>query len=176
MQYDTNATASDGAAIRAFVGLGSNLDDPRAQLQCALLALTGLPLTKLLARSSLYRSAPLGGLEQPDYLNAVVALETGLSATGLLIELQAIELQQGRVRSTQRWQSRTLDLDLLLYGEMRLHDETLTVPHPGMAQRAFVLYPLQEIAPDLFIPGLGALSTLIARCPRADLRRLDGAP
>jgi 2-amino-4-hydroxy-6-hydroxymethyldihydropteridine diphosphokinase len=78
------------------------------------------------------------------------------------------------VRSAQRWQARTLDLDLLLYGELRLHDTALTVPHPGLSERAFVLYPLQEIAPDLVVPGLGELSALIAHCPRADLQRLDG--
>ncbi len=174
MHFDTKATAFDTAMVRAFIGLGSNLDEPRVQLQRALQALTELPRTKLATHSSLYRSAPLGGLDQPDYLNAVAALETHLSAPALLVELQAIETRQGRVRDAQRWQSRTLDLDLLLYGELQLHDEALTVPHPGMAQRAFVLYPLQEIAPDLVIPGLGALSALTAQCPRTDLHCLGG--
>ena len=137
-------------------------------------SLSELPHTRLAAHSALYRSAPLGGLDQPDYLNAVTALDTQLSADVLLAELQAIEQNQGRVRSAQRWQARTLDLDLLLYGELQLQDAVLTVPHPGMTERAFVLYPLQEIAPGLVVPGLGALSTLIAHCPRADLHRLDG--
>lgn len=170
MHLDTKATAFDPAVIRAYVGLGSNLDDPQAQLQRAMQALTEIPDTQLVAHSGLYRSAPLGGLDQPDYLNAVAALDTQLSAMALLTELQAIEHRQGRVRSTQRWQPRTLDLDLLLYGEMQLQDAALTVPHPGLPSRAFVLYPLQEIAPDLVIPGLGELSALIAKCPRGDLQ------
>lgn len=172
MHLDTKATAFDTAVIRAFVGLGSNLDDPQAQLRRALQALSELPHTQLAAHSGLYRSAPLGGLDQPDYLNAVAALDTRLSAPALLAALQAIEDRQGRVRSAQRWQARTLDLDLLLYGEQQLQDAALTVPHPGLAERAFVLYPLQEIAPDLVIPGLGELSVLIAKCPRADLHCL----
>ena len=175
MPIDTKATAFDTVVIRAFVGLGSNLDNPQEQLRRALQALSELPRTQLVAHSNLYRSAPLGGLDQPDYLNAVAALDTHLSAPELLTELQAIEQRQGRVRSAQRWQARTLDLDLLLYGEQQLHDAVLTVPHPGMAERAFVLYPLQEIAPDLVIPGLGELSALIAQCPRADLQCLDGS-
>lgn len=169
---NTKATASDTAVIRAFVGLGSNLDDPRAQLRRALQALTELPETQCAAHSSLYRSAPLGGFDQPDYLNAVAALDTRMPASALLAALQAIEQRQGRVRGTQRWQSRTLDLDLLLYGDMQLRDAALTVPHPGISARAFVLYPLQEIAPGLIVPGLGELSVLIAHCPRADLHCL----
>lgn len=175
MHLDTKATAFDTAVIRAFVGLGSNLDNPQAQLRRALRALTELPLTLLAAHSSLYRSAPLGGLDQPDYLNAVAALDTRLSAPELLAALQTIEHQQGRVRSAQRWQARTLDLDLLLYGELQLQDAALTVPHPGIRERAFVLYPLREIAPDLVIPGLGELSALIANCPRATLQCLDSS-
>ncbi len=166
------ATAFNTTVMRAFVGLGSNLDDPRAQLRRALQALTEIPETQLAAYSSLYRSAPLGGLDQPDYLNAVAALDTRLSAAALLAAMQAIEHRQGRVRDAQRWQSRTLDLDLLLYGKLQLQDAVLTVPHPGLSERAFVLYPLQEIAPDLVIPGLGDLTALIAQCPRADLHCL----
>jgi 2-amino-4-hydroxy-6-hydroxymethyldihydropteridine diphosphokinase len=173
MHLDTKATASDTAMIRAFVGLGSNLDDPQTQLQRALRALAELPHTRLAMHSGLYRSAPLGSLDQPDYLNAVAALDTQLSAADLLAALQAIERRQGRVRSAQRWEARTLDLDLLLYGELQLHDAALTVPHPGLRERAFVLYPLQAIAPDLIIPGLGELSALIAQCPRTDLHCLD---
>lgn len=173
MHLDTKATAFDTAVIRAYIGLGSNLDDPQAQLRSALQALTEIPATQLAAHSSLYRSTPLGGLDQPDYLNAVAALDTQLSAQALLAELQAIEHRQGRVRSAQRWQARTLDLDLLLYGDLQLQDAALTVPHPGLSERAFVLYPLQELAPELVIPGLGELSSLIARCPRADLQCLD---
>ena len=173
MHLATKAAAFEPAVIRAYVGLGSNLDDPQAQLRRALQALTEIPQTQLVSHSGLYRSAPLGGFDQPDYLNAVAALDTQLSAQALLAELQAIEQRQGRLRSAQRWQARTLDLDLLLYGDMQLQDAELTVPHPGLPERAFVLYPLQEIAPDLVIPGLGELSALIAQCPRADLQYLD---
>lgn len=176
MPLDTKATASDNAAIRAYVGLGSNLDDPERQLRRALRALTELPHTQFVAHSGLYRSAPLGGLDQPDYLNAVAALDTHLSAAALLAELLAIEQRQGRVRGAQRWQPRTLDLDLLLFGEQQLQDATLTVPHPGLPTRAFVLYPLCEIAPGLVIPGLGELAALIAQCPRIELQRLDSIP
>lgn len=172
MQPDTHVTTSATVQNRVFVGLGSNLGDPAEQLRRALRALSKLPHTQLAAQSSLYRSAPLGGLDQPDYLNAVAALDTRLPAPELLAALLVIEQQQGRVRSAQRWQARTLDLDLLLYGELQLQDAALTVPHPGIATRAFVLYPLREIAPDLVIPGLGELSALIANCPRAALQCL----
>jgi len=171
-------------ALRAYIGLGSNLDDPVAQLRRALRALATLPMTQLHAHSSLYRSAPLGGLDQPEYINAVAALDTRLTAADaldtrltaadLLENLFAIERAQGRVRGGgARWQSRTLDLDLLLYGDQRIADATLTVPHPALSERAFVLYPLQEIAPVLNIPGLGDLGTLIARCPKTSLQRLE---
>ncbi len=165
---------SNSAATRAYIGLGSNLDDPPLQLRNAFQALAALPMTQLSAQSSVYRSAPLGGFDQPDYLNAVVALDTTLSAHDLLAALLSIEQRQGRVRGTQRWQARTLDLDLLLYGEQGIQDATLIVPHPGLRERAFVLYPLREIAPELVIPGLGALSTLIGNCPCGDLQRVDG--
>lgn len=161
------------AAIHAYVGLGSNLADPPQQLRNAFQALAELPVTQLVAQSSLYRSPPLGGFEQPDYLNAVAALDTALSAHDLLTALLDIEQRQGRVRGEQRWQARTLDLDLLLYGDQRVQDATLIVPHPGLHVRAFVLYPLQEIAPELEIPGLGALAALISHCPSTDLHRVE---
>lgn len=170
-----NVQPPDSDMIRAYVGLGSNLDDPHTQLQCAFAALEGLRETRLVARSALYRSAPLGGLDQPDYINAVASLDTGLPAHVLLDELHAIERQQGRVRDGRKWQSRTLDLDLLLYGDALLQDAGLNVPHPGLRERAFVLYPLQEIAPDLVIPGLGALSALVENCPSGGLQRLEAA-
>lgn len=160
-------------ALRAYIGLGSNLDDPVAQLRRALRALATLPMTQLHAHSSLYRSAPLGGLDQPEYINAVAALDTRLTAADLLENLFAIERAQGRVRGGAHWQSRTLDLDLLLYGDQHIDDATLTVPHPAFSERAFVLYPLQEIAPVLNIPGMGDLGTLIARCPKTSLQRLE---
>lgn len=159
--------------LRAYIGLGSNLDDPAAQIRRALRALADLPLTHLHAHSGSYRSAPLGGLDQPEYINAVAALDTRLTAPALLEHLFAIERAHGRVRSAARWQSRTLDLDLLLYGAERIDTAQLTVPHPALGERAFVLYPLQEIAPALEIPGLGALDQVIARCPVMPLQRLE---
>ena len=132
----------------AFVGIGSNLDDPRAQVLRAFKALEALPHTRLVKKSSLYRSAPVGYATQPDFVNAVAQLETGLPAERLLAELQAIELRHGRSRSFAN-APRTLDLDLLLYGAAQLKTATLQVPHPRMRERAFVLKPLLEIAPQL---------------------------
>jgi len=132
----------------AFVGIGSNLDDPRAQVLRAFEELEALPHTRLVKKSSLYRSAPVGYAAQPDFVNAVAQLETGLPAERLLAELQAIELRHGRSRSFAN-APRTLDLDLLLYGAAQLKTATLQVPHPRMRERAFVLKPLLEIAPQL---------------------------
>jgi 2-amino-4-hydroxy-6-hydroxymethyldihydropteridine diphosphokinase len=132
----------------AFVGIGSNLDDPRAQVLRAFEELDELPHTRLVKKSSLYRSAPVGYAAQPDFVNAVAQLETGLPAERLLAELQAIELRHGRSRSFAN-APRTLDLDLLLYGAAQLKTATLQVPHPRMRERAFVLKPLLEIAPQL---------------------------
>ena len=132
----------------AFVGIGSNLDDPRAQVLRAFEELETLPHTRLVKKSSLYRSAPVGYAAQPDFVNAVAQLETGLPAERLLAELQAIELRHGRSRSFAN-APRTLDLDLLLYGAAQLKSATLQVPHPRMRERAFVLKPLLEIAPQL---------------------------
>jgi len=157
---------------RAYIGLGSNLDDPAAQVRRALDALVRLPDSRLHSHSSLYHSAPLGPADQPDYVNAVAALDTDLDAHALLHALQAIETAQGRVRGDQRWGPRTLDLDLLLYGDAVIDDAELTVPHPGLPVRAFVLYPLMEIVPGLTVPGRGSLQELVARCPRDGLARL----
>ena len=135
----------------AFVGLGSNLDNPVRQVESALGELDTLPQTRLLKRSSLYRTAPVGYADQPDFINAVAQLETELAAERLLEELQAIESRHGRVRTFPN-APRTLDLDLLLFGEVVLQSERLTLPHPRMHERSFVLDPLREIAPDLKIP------------------------
>jgi 2-amino-4-hydroxy-6-hydroxymethyldihydropteridine diphosphokinase len=137
-----------------------------------LQVLMGLPGSTLCRYSSLYRSPPMGPQDQPDYINAVAELETGLSAAELLSLLQAIEDQQGRVRGAARWGPRTLDLDILIYGQAQIKAPKLTVPHPGIAERPFVLYPLAEIAPDLEIPGCGALQKLLDRCPPKGLERL----
>ena len=152
-----------------YIGLGSNLQQPIAQVQQALQALAALPTTQLLGHSRLYRSTPMGPAGQPDYINAVAALETSLSALDLLLALHAIERAQGRIRDGQRWGPRTLDLDILLYGDECINLAQLIVPHPGLHERNFVLYPLHEIAPGLVIPGRGALSDLVARCPASGL-------
>ncbi len=158
--------------VRAFIGLGGNLGDVPARLERAFEALDALPESRLTGRSALYRNAPLGPADQPDYVNAVARLETALAPLALLAELQRIENEEGRVRE-ERWGPRTLDLDLLLYGEERIDEPTLTVPHAELTRRAFVLYPLRDIEPTLSIPGEGALSDLIERCPPWRLERLN---
>lgn len=160
--------------IPAYVGLGSNQDDPVAQLRKALRALAGLPDTRLVAHSPLYRNPPLGGLPQPDYVNAVAGLLTRLPAPALLDALLALETAQGRRRDGGRWASRTLDLDLLVYGRAQIDEPRLRVPHPGMAERNFVLFPLLDIAPGLEIPGLGAVGRLARAAGSAGLTCLNG--
>jgi 2-amino-4-hydroxy-6-hydroxymethyldihydropteridine diphosphokinase len=157
---------------RAFVGLGSNLNDPASQLRSAIEALRRLPQSRVTAVSHLYRSTPMGPAEQPDYINAVAMLDTRLPALALLDALQAIEQAQGRVRGPERWGPRTLDLDLLLYGSERLDQPRLQVPHPGLAERSFVLYPLAELAPELVLPDGRSLAQLLAVCPRDGLQKL----
>ncbi|RWR00480.1 2-amino-4-hydroxy-6-hydroxymethyldihydropteridine pyrophosphokinase [[Pantoea] beijingensis] len=137
---------------RVYIALGSNLADPLHQVQNALDALDALPDSRMLACSSFYRTPPYGPPDQPDYLNAVIALDTLLPPETLLDNTQRIELQQGRVRKAMRWGARTLDLDILLYGSLTLHNERLIVPHYDMKNRAFMLVPLVEIAPDIMFP------------------------
>jgi 2-amino-4-hydroxy-6-hydroxymethyldihydropteridine diphosphokinase len=148
-----------GAAVPAYVGVGSNLSDPRSQVTRAIDAIDRIESTRITRISSLYGSAPYGGIDQPDFVNAVVELSTCLDARLLLAELQNIEDAQGRVRA-ERWGPRIIDLDLLVYGGESVNDPDLTVPHPGIADRNFVLLPLQEIAPDLQVPGLGRVADL----------------
>lgn len=150
--------------VTAYLGLGSNLEDPRRQVMQAIATLKSLAGCQCLAVSSLYRSKPMGPQDQPDYINAVMAMETELAALGLLAALQAIEQQQGRVRGDEQWGPRTLDLDLLLYSEQIIDLPRLKIPHPGLHERSFVLYPLYEIAPALQIPGYGALVELLQHC------------
>ena len=160
---------------RAYIGIGGNLDDPLLQMRRAFRALHALPASRCVACSPLYRSAPVGGPSgQPDYLNAAAALDTTLAPDELLTALQAIETAQGRTR-TVRWGPRTLDLDLLLYDRLVLDEPRLTLPHPRLHERAFVLYPLYDIAPDLEIPGHGLLSDLLTKFPQTALVRLDSA-
>jgi len=159
--------------VLAYIGLGSNLDRPQQQLERALAELEALPRCSLLARSPLYRSDPIGPAGQPDYVNAVAALLTELSAETLLDQLQAIEQAHQRARE-QHWGPRTLDLDILLFGDAQIASPRLQVPHPEMAKRAFVLYPLADIAPEVEVPGLGPLPQLMAACPPQGLEPLDG--
>jgi 2-amino-4-hydroxy-6-hydroxymethyldihydropteridine diphosphokinase len=158
--------------MQVFIGLGSNLADPESQVHAAKKALQTLPDTQWVASSSLYKSPPMGPQDQPDYINAVIELDTLLSPHDLLDCLQQIEQQQGRVRE-RHWGERTLDLDLLLYGDEVIADDRLQVPHPGIAQRAFVIYPLAEITADIMIPGKGLITTLLAACPRDGLERFE---
>jgi len=157
-------------SVHAFVGVGANLGDARAQVLAGIAALRELPGAELVACSSLYASAPLDA-PGPDYVNAVVALDTTLPADDLLRALHAIETQHGRVRSTPN-APRTLDLDLLLYGEQHSDTAALRLPHPRLHQRAFVLKPLLEIAPQLHVEGLGALSSWLQRANDQDVYRL----
>jgi 2-amino-4-hydroxy-6-hydroxymethyldihydropteridine diphosphokinase len=155
--------------ITAYIGLGSNLLDPLAQLRRAVQAIAALPQSQLRRVSTAYRSAAVGPGEQPDYLNAVLQLDTDLEAPRLLAALQAIEHDQGRVR-TVRWGPRSLDLDILLYGDARIDSPTLSIPHPAMRERNFVLHPLAAIAgPQLLLPDGEDLGTLLASCPRGEL-------
>ncbi len=143
--------------MTAFIGLGGNVGDAAATLRSAIDQLDALPGTRLVSASRLYRTAPVGGIEQADFVNAVAQIETILSAEDLLQALFAIERTHGRDRSIeQRWGPRTLDLDLLLYGSEVIDVDGLSVPHPRIAERAFVLVPLVEIAPGVIIPGHGA--------------------
>jgi 2-amino-4-hydroxy-6-hydroxymethyldihydropteridine diphosphokinase len=157
---------------RAYIGLGANLGEPRRQLQAALQELDRLPQTRLTAASGFYWSAPLGYADQPDFLNAVAELETGLPPEALLDRLQALETAHGRQRPFAG-APRTLDLDLLLYGDAALATPRLTVPHPRMHERAFVLKPLAEIAPHAAVPGRGNARELLAACEDQRVERID---
>jgi len=138
--------------ITAYIGLGSNLSDPRAQVINAAIAIGKIPESNVITLSSLYLSKPMGPQDQDDYINAVIAIETSLSALELLDALQSIENSAGRVRKDNRWGARILDCDILLYGNDSIENERLTVPHYGMKLREFVLLPLAEIAPSLHLP------------------------
>jgi 2-amino-4-hydroxy-6-hydroxymethyldihydropteridine diphosphokinase len=148
---------------RVYVGLGSNLDDPLRQIERALLALAGLTQTQLLRVSRRYRTAPWGFAEQPPFVNAVAELATHLPPRELLDALLALEREQGRHRDGARWGPRTLDLDLLLYGDLQVEAPGLVLPHPRIAERAFVLVPLADLDADLEIPGAGVVRELLAR-------------
>ena len=159
--------------FEVYIGLGSNLMNPEEQIRQARIAISKQADIIEIDFSSLYASSPMGPQDQPDYVNAVMRIKTGLSAIELLRVLQEIENNQGRVRKGEHWGARTLDLDLLLYADQQVDTPDLIVPHTGLSERAFVLYPLQEIAPDnLFVPGRGALKQLVAQCPLDGLEKL----
>ncbi|KOO07964.1 2-amino-4-hydroxy-6-hydroxymethyldihydropteridine diphosphokinase [Vibrio hepatarius] len=147
--------------ITVFIAVGSNLADPVGQAKNAIQALRKLPKSEFVKSSSLYSSTPMGPQDQPDYINAVVEIKTELTPLELLDCTQAIELEQGRVRKEERWGPRTLDLDIILYGNEVIDSERLIVPHYGMKEREFVLYPLAEIAPNLTLPCGSRLEDLL---------------
>jgi 2-amino-4-hydroxy-6-hydroxymethyldihydropteridine diphosphokinase len=157
--------------MSAFIALGANLGRPVEQLQRALLLVGQLPQTQIVRASGFYASAAVGYTDQPDFVNAVAEVETALTASQLLEALLAIEAVLGRVRTFQN-APRTIDLDVILYGDARIETPALIVPHPRMHERAFVLRPLLEIAPDIFIPGLGAASAFLPQVADQALSRL----
>ncbi|WP_372696501.1 2-amino-4-hydroxy-6-hydroxymethyldihydropteridine diphosphokinase [Immundisolibacter sp.] len=164
------------SAQPAFIGLGANLGDPVRQIEQALDAIALLPGTRLLKRSALYGSRPMGPAGQPDYVNAVAWVETAQPALQLLAALLDIERRHGRRRdAAERNGPRTLDLDLLLYADLVCDGPALTLPHPGAHARDFVLVPLAEVAPHVLIPGRGRVTDLLDHCQRHDLRVLDRA-
>ena len=158
--------------IPAYVAIGSNLRDPAAQVRAGAEELAMLRDTRLAAMSSLYRTAPVGPVDQPDFVNAVALVETALGPRELLDELLAIERRFGRVRDVPNG-PRTLDLDIVLYGDKEYADEALTIPHPRMHERAFVLVPLAEIAPDAAVPGRGRVRELAARAATGGIAKLS---
>jgi len=155
----------------AYVALGANIGDPVAQVEAALAAIAALPQTRLVARSSLYRTAPVGYRDQPDFINAVAGIETALGPRALLDALLAIERAAGRVREFPN-APRTIDLDVLIYGGRTIDEPGLAVPHPRLHERAFVLLPLAEIAGDLEIPGRGRVAELARAAGTAGVERL----
>jgi 2-amino-4-hydroxy-6-hydroxymethyldihydropteridine diphosphokinase len=157
----------------AYIGLGSNLEDPGAQVLRACAALDRLPATRLVTRSPLYGSKPFGPVAQPDFVNAVAGVLTQLDSHTLLGELLALERSLGRPTERERWGPRIIDLDLLIYGRERREEPNLTLPHPGIVERNFVLYPLCDLAPDLEVPGLGRVAELKGRLAPLGLERLD---
>jgi len=163
-------SCNDG--VVAYVGLGSNLGDPAGRLRQAIAALGDISHTRVRRCSSFYRSAPVGMSNQPDFVNAVCEIETALDPAALLQAMLEVERRHGRVRDGEKGGPRTLDLDLLLYGERVLHEPGLDIPHPRLHERAFVLQPLAELLPGMIIPDRGALVDLIAACRDQRIERL----
>ena len=160
--------------VTAYIALGANLNDPVSQVISGFAALASLPCTRLTKKSSLYRAAPVGYADQPDFINAVAEVQTALPPRELLAALLATEERHGRVREFAN-APRTLDLDVLLYGDAHVHEAGLTIPHPRMHERGFVLVPLEEIAPDCVIPGRGNVAELLRVIDASDIQRV-GSP
>lgn len=158
----------DGVDVRAYIGLGSNLRGPRGQVQRAFARLRTMPGVSDCRTSSLYATPPWGDVHQAPFVNAVAEITTTLRARALLLRLLALERASGRARSGRRWGPRIIDLDLLVFGRERRSEPGLTLPHPRISERAFVLVPLYELAPDLAIPGLPPLGQLLDACPDAE--------
>ena len=156
---------------RVYIAIGSNLASPLEQVNAALAALAEIPESQIVAVSDFYRTPPLGPQDQPDYLNAAVALDTALAPEALLDHTQRIELQQGRERKAHRWGPRTLDLDIMLFGELQMNTPRLTVPHYDMKNRAFMLLPLAQIAPDLRFPDGDNVTDLLANLDPSGIPR-----
>ncbi len=160
--------------IPAYIGLGSNLDDPARQVRAALALLEELPGSRVVATSALYSNPPMGPQDQPDFVNAVAGLLTRQEPEALLRSLQALETRLGRVRNTgDRWGPRIIDLDLLVYGSLQRSVPSLNLPHPGIFERNFVLLPLCDIAPALQVPGQGVVAAMAAKLEHSGLKRLD---
>jgi 2-amino-4-hydroxy-6-hydroxymethyldihydropteridine diphosphokinase len=156
----------------AYVALGSNLSDPRRQVEAAMAALAELPGTLLIARSSLWRSRPMGPQDKPEFVNAAAGLLTTAQPRAILESLQALERRLGKTEPAVRWGPRVIDLDLLMVGDARVAEPGLELPHPGLHQRNFVLYPLAEIAAELWVPGLARVSRLRESVSPAGIERL----
>ncbi len=159
-------------SIISYIGLGSNLNNPKQQLKNALFNLQNTPKIQLINTSSFYQNPPLGPQDQPDYVNAVAQISTDLSALLLLDTLQSIEQQQGRQRASEQWGPRTLDLDILLYNNSIIHHPRLTIPHTGLKSRAFVLQPLQEISPYLTLPNGTSITELVKKTDSHHLQKI----
>ncbi len=168
-----NSSIYSHMLVDAYIGLGSNLKNPHSQVVSALEQLSLIPSSNLHSFSSLYMSRPMGPPDQPSYVNAVAWLQTRLDPHTLLQALQSIENEHGRVRTGEHWGPRTLDLDILIYGNYILKSQALTIPHPGIKFREFVLYPLHEVNKNLMIPTLGAIHRLKPRCYANGLTRLQ---
>ena len=157
----------------AYIGVGSNLEGPAAQVRNACDALAELPESRLVATSALYVNPPTGPQDQPDYINAVAALLTRLAPHALLDVLKEVERNQGRVRTPgDRWGARIIDLDLLIYGSVNLADPGLTIPHPGISERNFVLFPLLDIAPSLIVMGQGPVAAMTQLVDGATIQKI----